>query len=354
MTETIRRPSHPRITLRLLISLGAGAYAFALLAFLVLRLIFGDSLWWLAFFGNFTPFYFVALIGLLPLALLARAKCGTLLLLPFALIGLVWFGRLYLPKASAEAADDATLRVVTFNVWGDNPDLTQVEGWLRDTNADLVLTQEIPPAWAGGSVPILNESYPHQAVQPADIRYWGNGTWSRYPIVSAENFDLEDDGTPTQSRIVVEFEGRQVAVYNVHLYMPTGETPQITLPINNPYLNLVLKYDDTARNGQIRRLTERLKDEPLPFIVAGDFNMSDQADVYRDLAALMRDSYREAGRGLGTSWPAAQSLGFPALLPPLVRIDYIWHSDHFRTIEATRGPYLGSDHLPVQALLALD
>ena len=45
--------------LRHLIALASGAYALGLLPFLLLRLLFGDSLWWLAFFGNFTPFYFV-------------------------------------------------------------------------------------------------------------------------------------------------------------------------------------------------------------------------------------------------------------------------------------------------------
>jgi endonuclease/exonuclease/phosphatase (EEP) superfamily protein YafD len=342
------------IMLRKLISLGVGAYALTLLIFMVLRLLFGDSLWWLAFFGNFTPFYFATLIVLLPLALLIRSKRGALLLLPFALVGIVWFGPLYLPKAQAQPDDDApTLRVVTFNVWGDNTDLTHVETWLRDSNADLVLTQEIPPAWAGGSVPLLDTTYPHKSVQPADLRYWGNGTWSRYPIVSAENFDLEDDGTPTQSRSVIEVQGQQVAVYNIHLYTPMSDTPQIALPMDNPYLNMVLKYDHTARNGQIRRLIERLEGEPLPYIVAGDFNMSDQTDVYQDLAALMNDSFREAGAGLGTSWPAVQAIGLPGLLPPLVRIDYIWHSDNFQALQAEQGPYLGSDHLPLSAALSL-
>jgi endonuclease/exonuclease/phosphatase (EEP) superfamily protein YafD len=41
-------------------------------------------------------------------------------------------------------------------------------------------------------------------------------------------------------------------------------------------------------------------------------------------------------------------------MPPLVRIDYVWHSDDFHAVEAALGPYLGSDHLPVTAALALE
>ncbi len=114
-------------------------------------------------------------------------------------------------------------------------------------------------------------------------------------------------------------------------------------------------YDDSARDAQIHALIARLQDEPLPYVVAGDFNMSDQSVIYGDLAAAMGDSFREAGTGLGTSWPMLQaSFGLPLSIPPLMRIDYIWHSDEFRAVEASVGPFLGSDHLPMLATLALE
>jgi vancomycin resistance protein VanJ len=339
--------------LRGLVALFTGAYALGLLVFLMLRLIWGDTLWWLAFLGNFTPFYFAALLVLFPLALIVRAKRSPLLMLPLVVLGILWFGRLYLPKAQAQAGDAPTLRVISFNVWGDNPNMTDVEDWLREMDADVVLTQEAPPAWAGETVNAMLAVYPHQANMSVDTRYWGNNTWSRLPILSVENFDLEGDGTPSQSRVVIEVDGQQVAVYNIHLLVPMSETPRFSTRFNFSYLGMLLKYDDSARNAQIERLIERLKSEVLPYIVAGDFNLSDQTGVYNDLAAVMRDSFREAGTGLGTSWPNVQRMGLPSVIPPLVRIDYIWHSDEFRAISAAQGPYLGSDHLPVYATLAL-
>jgi endonuclease/exonuclease/phosphatase (EEP) superfamily protein YafD len=50
--------------------------------------------------------------------------------------------------------------------------------------------------------------------------------------------------------------------------------------------------------------------------------------------------------GFGASWPAL----FTGI-PPLVRIDYIWHSDEFRAISVKQGPDIGSDHLPLYATL---
>jgi endonuclease/exonuclease/phosphatase (EEP) superfamily protein YafD len=38
-------------------------------------------------------------------------------------------------------------------------------------------------------------------------------------------------------------------------------------------------------------------------------------------------------------------------IPPLVRIDYIWHSAGLRALQAWQGPAIGSDHLPLQAIL---
>ena len=79
--------------------------------------------------------------------------------------------------------------------------------------------------------------------------------------------------------------------------------------------------------------------------------MSDQTSIYSTLAGQMGDSFREAGFGLGATWPAFQVVGMNAVLPALIRIDYIWHSREFQAVNAEVGPYLGSDHLPVEATL---
>ncbi|MBZ0300947.1 MAG: endonuclease/exonuclease/phosphatase, partial [Anaerolineae bacterium] len=76
--------------------------------------------------------------------------------------------------------------------------------------------------------------------------------------------------------------------------------------------------------------------------------------IYGELAAAMGDSFRETSAGLGTTWPAARGDDdIPALIPPVLRLDYIWHSRQLRTLSTEIGPDLGSDHLPVVAVLAL-
>ncbi len=146
----------------------AALYSLALALYLILRTAFGDGLWWLAFLNNFAPFYFLPLIVLLTLALLLRVR-RMAFLLPFALIGLIWFGPYYLPR-SAPAPTGSTLCVLTFNVWGDNRHLPEVEAWLRDMGADLVLMQEVPPSYGEHGLVALRDLYPYQFKQPPELR----------------------------------------------------------------------------------------------------------------------------------------------------------------------------------------
>ena len=174
---------------------------------------------------------------------------------------------------------------------------------------------------------------------------------SRYPVLSVE--ELPGDGVPAQQRFTIDFEEQIVAVYNVHLAMPIGNSSRLPQFGENFILQTALSYNNSTRNAEITRLLERLETEPYPFVVTGDFNMSEQAAIYSEIANCMGDAFREAGVGWGGSWPVSIVDELPAFIPPLLRVDYIWHSAHFRSVEAYQGPKMGSDHLPFYATLEL-
>ena len=79
--------------------------------------------------------------------------------------------------------------------------------------------------------------------------------------------------------------------------------------------------------------------------------MSDASLIYDEIAAVLNDAWRAAGNGAGRSWPLAEAIGLPRVIRPFLRIDYIWYSDALRAVAATVGGDLGSDHLPVSAVL---
>jgi len=340
--------------LRRILVFGINTYSVGLVNYLVLRLFLGDRHWWLALLHNFTLFYFVPLLVLLPLAFMLRARRTLLVALVLAVIGLGRVGPRFIPKAQV-APDGLGLRVLTFNMWDRNPRRDDVIAWLRQTDADLVLLQEIEANYAYNRViPALANLYPHYVIQRDPLRYVTNITLSRYSLAEMDAPGFQPLNEPVAQRIVMDMDGQPVAVYNIHLAQTFFyRRSPLNRVVRNRYVRMLFNYNEDHRNDQITTLLAQIDNEPSPFIVAGDFNTSDQSLRYDQLAAHMRDSFLESGYGLGFSWPEGRVRNWPVDLPPLIRIDYIWHSSHFQAIRAEQGPFLGSDHLPLQATLVL-
>ena len=324
-------------------------YLVALTAYLPLRFLLRDSLWWLSMINAVALLLFVPLLIVLPLLTLLRSRFalwGAGLVVVFA----VWLIPYYLPRVAA-AANDPTLKVITFNMWRFNPDVPRVEEWLRQQQADVVFMQEITKEYAADEVQRLIEVYPYQAVQD-----WGGGNLilSRYPILEWKTYPSQDNGGFLLIRAVISYQDQEIALYSAHLSRPSKDTSIENVRYIPNFVKTVLGYDDTARNAEIRTLLSILDTETGPYLVAGDFNMSDQCMIYWDIRAKLGDAFREAGIGVGASWPAGGANGRPAFVPPVVRIDYIWHSSAFRAITAEVGPQLGSDHYPVVSQLSFE
>jgi endonuclease/exonuclease/phosphatase family metal-dependent hydrolase len=67
----------------------------------------------------------------------------------------------------------------------------------------------------------------------------------------------------------------------------------------------------------------------------------------------LHDAFREAGSGMGFTFPASIRSTIRSL-PPLLRIDYVWYSDQFSIRRVSVAGDSGtSDHHPVVARLVL-
>lgn len=321
-------------------------YLLALIVYLLLRWVAGDRWWWLAFLNNFTPYYFAPLPVLLPLALLLRLPRAALRTLPLIVLAALLYGPEWMPNnLSAAAVEGVPLKVITFNILPINPDIDAAVEWIRGEGADLVLLQELPREKHAQVADTLSDGLPHSDYRHNAQLDGSKLTLSRYPIITSEDIDI---GSWWIRRLTIRLEDSPIAVYNVHMAMPTRDAGDPNIPVDYGLAQLIMRYDETQRNTLIRALLEIIEEETLPYVVAGDFNTSDQAIIYQAMAAVMRDSFREAGRGLGATWPAATGEeGLPEFIPPLIRIDYVWHSAQFGTLSAATGPNLRSDHLPL-------
>ena len=107
--------------------------------------------------------------------------------------------------------------------------------------------------------------------------------------------------------------------------------------------NILRKFRDGAKDRAMQStlIARHIKESPYPVIVCGDFNDVPQSYAYRQIARSLRDGFREAGKGRGSTYAGRL---------PFLRIDYIMVSSFFRVNSA--GVFRDnstSDHHPVWA-----
>jgi endonuclease/exonuclease/phosphatase family metal-dependent hydrolase len=258
-------------------------------------------------------------------------------LLPL-LLGLPHYSTMFLPKNTSANQIGESIGILTYNISDTNFRIRELVPWIAEINADIVSLQEVGISWVDRLVAELEPQYPFHAVITIDPKTRSNLTFSRYPILRTETFQ-EQDILFTQLCV----DGHSLAFYNVSLATPIRRVSRRFTGIR--VIDYGLNYESQQRDEQFRVLLVRLDAESGLRVLAGDFNFSDQTDAYQELAERMTDSFRSAGMGLGFTWPVAAEFGLPSFVPPMIRIDYIWHSNHFQSQTAIVTQGIGSDHL---------
>ena len=328
------QPTWRRVPLNLLLA-GINAYGLSVTAFLLVRWLVGESWGLIAFFNSIVHLLFLPAIVLLPLALLLRCRVTVLLVLPALLAFLLGYGAAFMPR-TARASDGQSLHILTYNMKSITNNFDPLVAIIREADADVVALQELSQPMGEHLAQVLAEEYPYQAMHTfADNPVPGQGVLSRYPIVDDEYWRVH----LAMQRVTLSVNGPLV-FYNAHPIMPLS------------------RNGFGRRAEEITDLLERAGNETGPVLLAGDFNMSDQSADYWRMTARYRDSYREAGWGFGFTFPADMPLfsssGYlPQHLPPLVRLDYVFHDANYDAVEARVWPTSGgSDHMPVFVSLA--
>lgn len=329
------QPVWRRIPLNLLLAT-INAYGFSVTAFLLLRWLIGESWGLIAFFNSIAHLLFLPAVILLPMALLLRRRESVLLVLPALLAFVIGYAEVFVPR-TAQAA--GSLHILTYNMKSITSDFDPLVAIIRDADADVVALQELSQPMADHLAVVMAEEYPYQATHTmANEPVFGQGVLSRYPIVDDTYWQMH----MAMQRVTLDVDGPLV-FYNTHPVMPLSRNG----------------FDRRAE--EITDLLARAAREAGPVLLAGDFNMSDQSADYWRMSARYQDSYREAGWGLGLTFPSTMSpdgrrsaSSLLQWIPPLVRLDYVFHDATFEAVDARVWPTSGgSDHLPVLVSLAL-
>jgi endonuclease/exonuclease/phosphatase (EEP) superfamily protein YafD len=323
-------------------------YLILLLGWFVLYSLFGDGIGYLGLVNALALYLFLPL----PLAILAgifkrRREVVFMGLAGAAIFGVLW-GPLFLPNTPTDA-NGPRLRVATFNVLGRIGDPNEVLASILDTDADVIFLQELTPEYANPLIDGLHVQYPYQILQPTE-RSAGMGVLSRYPLSELDvELDARWRGEPQLLRL--DWEGEEIILVNFHAISTAALWPRWvarTFESREESIDMLAQFAaDSAQHG--------------PVIVAGDGNLTRLNDSYKMLDAVLEDAWWEAGTGFGHTFPGQVEpddllTRVSIFLIPhwLVRIDYIFHSEHWTASQAWLADFNGgSDHRGVVTDLAL-
>lgn len=271
-----------------------------------------------------------------------------------------------------------TFRVLTFNtcatgkakLWKKDEPIPVME-LARESGADVVCFQEYQFSRKGGYEEpqlraTLQKEYPYyHIVYNSDQKktVMGVAIFSKWPLVKQEKIDKREKKYCWAGYYELNVRGRRVALVNCHLQSNSISDKNRKLyqeQVEHFQADSLRRMEEglrqlgpsfRTRTEQVaiinRYLAERRKQwsEPLPMLICGDMNDTPTSFTYRALRGDMADTWQDAGFGPGITFRSA---------PFWFRIDHIFHSSHFRTldVEVMRDQKM-SDHYPVMATFQL-
>ena len=175
--------------------------------------------------------------------------------------------------------------------------------------------------------------------------------------------DLVDSVRWRGRTVVARFElmvnGREVAVYSVHMPTPRPSLSRILSP--RVWLEIVGVADAStegfasyrkwldARMALSKSLADVLGREKLPYLVGGDFNMPDHGQMYRLFSQKMTDAFAAAGNGWGMTFPGTKDSRAGRVLGPWLRIDYLFAGRGWKPVDCRTADDVRSQHRAVFA-----
>jgi endonuclease/exonuclease/phosphatase (EEP) superfamily protein YafD len=224
-----------------------------------------------------------------------------------------------LSHAALAAADTKkSFTVVAFNVWRKNTDYNQVADWLLTRSIDVIVLMEMTPNSKAIIIPKLKSAFPN--VFDCDCNDM---------VIFSKRPPIETGGqtrtTELPSMTWMRFLDDANKTYRV-----IGIRPHFAM---HPHFQRA-QYEWI--NTEVPKFRE-------PVIMAGDFNATPWSwNLWRlsEITGLVRHG----------TWKASWSARWPM---QLFLLDNVLSTPDIKSILFETGPWLGSDHLPVIATVAL-
>ncbi len=347
-----------------------GAFVLALLLAYLATHIPPSSFRYLPLFGLAYPFLLIANVLFIVYWVMKKARLAWISLIAI-LIGWNHFTDFFHLTWSKPTTENTTqqLKLMTFNVHllgyydGKNALSTRNEIFevLKREQADLLCFQEFYHTDRKGvfttrdtMVQFLPTKYYHERFTHAlnKKQYFGVAMFSKYPMVHKGFVPFSNDPNNFCIYADLKINSDTVRVYNAHLQsirfkpedyaLVDGNKNQEQLEQGGKRIVRMLTKAFLKREQQVKRLMEDIKACPYKVILCGDFNDTPVSYTYESLTDLLRDSFLDAGNGIGNTYTGV----FPSF-----RIDYILHDQTMKSIAYKTLPEKLSDHHPVTATI---
>lgn len=202
-----------------------------------------------------------------------------------------------MPRPTPRHAPGQRVRIVTWNVHGECESVPQIRETLEALQPDIVCLQEADES-------CLARAFDGASAQTHEVRTFTTGR-----IVRTDIFPLSEPRSIRYALATeIELPQGRVQVLNVHYLIA------IKSHLRHARRNLPGPIE-LARYRQNETVRGWLQETEGPRVVCGDFNTPPGALLYRRMADLATDSFRQAGLGWGFTFPRRA---------PMIRIDYVW------------------------------
>ena len=319
-----------------------------------------DKFWIPSLFGLAYPFILLANLLFVVYWLFVKAR-NLLFSLVFILLGWNFIGRYIQTRTKKEASGQ--IKVLSYNIrnfYGTGAkhvreNATAIVSFLVEQNPDIVCLQETRLRKKN----IFNlpetikkiESIEHYQYARSSNTY-GMVTMSRYPIVNMQEIRFEDSrNMAIYTDMIIASD--TVRIFNVHLQSYQINPEEYSI-IESPSISEEEDIEEVKKMGmkfkkafqqrarQVREIRKYLDKSPYPVILCGDFNDTPASFTYKQIGANLHDAFVLSGRGIGRTYIGRL---------PSFRIDYIFYSKEFKSVNFETVDFKCSDHLPITSEL---
>lgn len=313
-----------------------------------------------SFFGLLYPFLLVLNILFIAIWLFTKKRYALISLVTI-LLGYGHMDSFIGFNKEAVSADNNTIKVITYNLQSVNQLQKHNGSFKEDVKKRFIsdmkehglptifCTQET--TYKGHTLIKESLGYPYMHKGDQD----GTAILSKAPFLATGVIDLKSDEASSAIWADILYKNDTLRVYSIHLRSNKISKPASKMlqdgDLQSPKTwnnarDILANYKNSTiiRVNQARTVINHTSASPYKTIVCGDFNDTPLSHVYKVIAKDKKDSFKQAGSGIGTTY---------AGVIPALRIDYILADERLDIIshQIHKGNY--SDHYPISAKIVL-